>query len=107
MAKLVTTENFAAEVYEADVPVLVDFYADWCGPCKAMGPVVEALAGEYEGKAKVCKVNVDESQDIAVEYGVMSIPTFIVFKGRAVKAKFVGMQDKKTLAGAVDGALQG
>ena len=105
MAKLLTTESFEAEVYEAGVPVLVDFYADWCGPCKAMGPVVEALAGECEGKAKVCKINVDESQDVAVEYGVMSIPTFIVFKGRDVKAKFIGMQDKKTLSGALDAAL--
>lgn len=105
MAAFVTTENFETEVYAADVPVLVDFYADWCGPCKAMGPVVEALAGEYEGRAKVCKLNVDDSQDVAVEYGVMSIPTFIVFKGHDVKAKFVGMQDKKTLAGALDAAL--
>ena len=105
MAKSLTTSSFESEVYESGMPVLVDFYADWCGPCKAMGPVVEALAGEYEGRAKVCKLNVDESQDIAIEYGVMSIPTFIVFKGRDVKAKFVGTQDKKTLAAALDAAL--
>ena len=105
MAKLVTTENFDAEVYQAGMPVLVDFYADWCGPCKAMGPVVEALAGEYEGRAKVVKLNVDESQDIAVEYGVMSIPTFLIFAGRDIKARFVGMQDKKTLADALSAAM--
>ncbi len=105
MAKMVTTESFDAEVYKAGMPVLVDFYADWCGPCKAMGPVVEALAGEYEGKAKVVKLNVDDSQDMAVKYGVMSIPTFIVFKGEEPAAKFIGMQDKKTLAGALDAAL--
>lgn len=105
MAKLVTTESFDEEVYKAGVPVLVDFYADWCGPCKAMGPVVEALEGEYEGRAKVVKLNVDESQDMAVKYGVMSIPTFIVFKGEEAAAKFVGMQDKKTLVGALDAAL--
>ena len=105
MAKVLTTENFAAEVYESDQPVLVDFYADWCGPCKAMGPVVEAMAGEYEGRAKVCKLNVDDSQEIAVEYGVMSIPTFIVFKGHDVKAKMVGTQPKKALSDALDAAL--
>ncbi len=105
MAKVLTAENFEAEVYKADMPVLVDFYADWCGPCKAMAPVVEALAGEYEGRVKVCKINVDENQDAAAKYGVMSIPTFIVFKGEEVAAKFIGMQDKKVLAGALDAAL--
>ncbi len=105
MEKVLTSENFDAEVYGSDLPVLVDFYADWCSPCRAMAPMVEALAGEYEGRAKVCKLNVDESQDIAARYGVMSIPTFIVFKGQDVKAKFVGTQDKKTLAAALDGAV--
>lgn len=105
MAMVLTDSNFEAEVYEADVPVLVDFYADWCGPCKAMGPAVDALTKEYEGRIKVGKINVDDNQEIAAQYGVMSIPTFIVFKGKDVKAKLVGMQDRKTLAGALDGAL--
>ncbi len=105
MAKSVTTESFEMEVYQAGMPVLVDFYADWCGPCKAMSPVIEALANEYEGRAKVVKLNVDESQDVAIQYGVMSIPTFIVFKGEETAARFVGMQDKKVLAGALDAAL--
>ncbi|MCI8516543.1 MAG: thioredoxin [Hungatella sp.] len=105
MAMQLTSSNFETEVYQAEVPVLVDFYADWCGPCKAMGPVVEALAQEYEGKAKVGKINTDDNQDIAMEYGVMSIPTFIVFKGGKAVKKMVGMQDKRTLVAAIEEAL--
>ena len=71
MAVVLTTGNFEEEVYQADMPVLVDFYADWCGPCKAMGPVVETLAQEYEGRVKVGKVNVDENQELAAKYNVM------------------------------------
>lgn len=105
MAIQLTSSNFEEEVYRAEMPVLVDFYADWCNPCKAMGPVVEALAGEYEGKAKVGKLNTDENQDIAMEYGVMSIPTFLVFKGGKTVKKLIGMQDKKILAAAIEEAL--
>ena len=97
MAMQFTGSNFETEVYQADVPVLVDFYADWCGPCKAMGPVVEALAQEYEGKVKVGKIN--------TEYGVMSIPTFIVFKGGKAVKKMVGMQDKRNLVAAIEETL--
>ena len=105
MAMKLTGDNFEKEVYQAEVPVLVDFYADWCGPCKAMSPVVEELAKEYEGKVKVGKINTDESQSIAIEYGVMSIPTFIVFKGGKAVKKMIGMQDKRTLVAAVEEAL--
>ena len=105
MAMQFTGSNFETEVYQADVPVLVDFYADWCGPCKAMGPVVEALALEYEGKVKVGKINTDDNQDIAMEYGVMSIPTFIVFKGGKAVKKMVGMQDKRNLVAAIEETL--
>ena len=87
MAMQLTGSNFETEVYQSDIPVLVDFYADWCGPCKAMAPVVEALAEEYRGKAKVGKINTDDNQDIAMEYGIMSIPTFLVFKGGKVVKK--------------------
>lgn len=105
MAMKLTSDNFEKEVYQAEVPVLVDFYADWCGPCKAMGPVVEELAREYQGKAKVGKINTDENQNIAMEYGVMSIPTFIVFKGGKAVKKMIGMQDKRNLVAAVEEAL--
>ncbi len=105
MAVVLTTNNFKEEVYEADMPALVDFYADWCGPCKAMGPVVEELASEYAGKVKVGKVNVDENQELAMKYGVMSIPTFLVLKGEEVAARTMGMQDKAALAKAMDSAL--
>ena len=75
-----TTDNFETEVLQAELPVLVDFYADWCGPCKMMAPVVEKLAEEYEGKLKVGKCNVDENMQLAQKYRISSIPAFMVFK---------------------------
>ena len=75
-----TDANFEEEVLKSELPVLVDFYADWCGPCKMMGPIVEAMASAFDGKLKVGKMNVDDSQETAAKYGVMSIPTFIFFK---------------------------
>ena len=102
MAKMLTSETFDKEVTESSLPVLVDFYADWCGPCKAMSPVVEQLAAEYEGKVKVCKINVDDSQDIAARFGVMSIPTFIFFKDGKAAGKMVGMQGRGNLVRAIE-----
>lgn len=92
-----STENFEKEVLKSEKPVLVDFYADWCGPCNAMAPVLEELAKELEGKVKVGKINVDENPDIAVEYNVMSIPTLIVFKKGKEEKRLVGLRNKEEL----------
>ena len=92
-----STENFEKEVLKSEKPVLVDFYADWCGPCNAMAPVIEELAKELEGKVKVGKINVDENPDIAVEYTVMSIPTLIVFKNGKEEKRLVGLRNKEEL----------
>lgn len=91
------SKNFKEEVLNSNEPVLVDFYADWCGPCKMMAPVVEELAGELQGKAKVGKINVDENQDLAMEYNVMSIPTLVIFKDGKEFKRFVGVRDKNEL----------
>jgi thioredoxin 1 len=85
-----TKENFDSEVLKSDKPVLVDFYADWCGPCKMMGPVVSKLAGQYDGRAKIGKVNADDDGEIAVRYGVSSIPNLVFFKNGEVVDRVVG-----------------
>lgn len=105
MERKFTSENFENEVLKSDIPVMVDFYADWCGPCKMMGPVVEELASEYEGRVKIGKLNVDENGDIAMRYGVMSIPTLIIFKKGEIVRKEVGMQTKKILISDLAQAL--
>jgi len=92
-----TDQNFQKEVLESDLPVLVDFFASWCGPCQMMAPVIEELAKEYEGKIKFGKLNVDENPQSAAKYGVMSIPTIILFKqGREVRRK-IGFSGKEEL----------
>jgi len=93
----VTQDNFQAEVMSSDVPVLVDFWAPWCGPCKMMAPIVEELAKDMEGKAKVVKVNVDENQALAQEHNILSIPTFMIFKGGQVVDTFAGAMGKDVL----------
>lgn len=91
-----TNENFDSEVMNSDLPVLIDFYADWCGPCKMMAPVVESIAEKYAGKAKVGKVNVDEQEELAAKFGVMSIPTFVFIKnGQKVNQAIGGMPSAK------------
>ncbi len=87
----VTEETFQGEVLDSDKPVLVDFWATWCGPCKAMGPAVDKLAAEMDGNVKVVKVDIDSNPGIASQFGVMSIPTFIVFKGGAEASRKMGM----------------
>ena len=105
MEMVFTTQNFESEVLNSDKPVLVDFYADWCGPCQMMAPVVEELAELYDGKAKVGKLNVDNNEEIAMKYGVMSIPTLLVIKNGQVEAKMVGVQKREVLMDALDKAL--
>jgi len=101
----VSDGNFETEVLNASEPVLVDFWAPWCGPCRMIAPVVEELAGENEGSAKVVKVNVDESPQTAQKFGVSSIPTLMVFKGGDVfQSPFVGVQPKARLQEALDAA---
>ncbi len=104
MAKEVTDATFQAEVLESQEPVLVDFWAPWCGPCRVLGPIVEELAAENEGKGvKVLKMNVDESPENPSKYGVLSIPTMIFFKGGVPVDQLVGVQDKALLQGKLDG----
>lgn len=104
MEKIFTSANFEAEVLKSDKTVLVDFYADWCGPCKMMAPTVDQIAQELGETAVVGKLNVDNSEDIAMKYGVMSIPTLIVFKnGQAVEKK-VGVQSKETILAMIQQA---
>lgn len=91
------SKNFENEVLNSEMPVLVDFYADWCGPCKMMGPIVEELAEELKDIAKVGKINVDENQDLAMQYKVMSIPTLIIFKEGKEAHRLVGARDKSEL----------
>ena len=94
-----TQDNFEQEVLKADKPVLVDFWAPWCGPCRMVSPIVEEIAGEVAGRAKVVKVNVDEEPELAARYGVMSIPTLIVVKDGKVVSSTVGAQPKQAILG--------
>ena len=95
MAELkITRENFENEVMKSNIPVLIDFWAPWCGPCRMMGPIIEQLAEEYEGKAKVGKVNVDEEGELSQAFGVMSIPTIVLVKDGKVVRQAVGARPK-------------
>jgi len=102
---LTGSSEFDEKVLKSEVPVLVDFWAPWCGPCKAIGPSIEQLATEYAGKAKVFKLDVDVDNDLAVQYGVMSIPALLVFKGGKVVDKMVGAAPKPVIAALIDRAL--
>ena len=93
----ITKENFEEEVLKSDKPVLIDFWATWCGPCRMMAPVVAQIAEEYPDVYKVGKINVDEEQELAAQFGIMSIPSFIVFKDGEAKAGTVGVQPKENL----------
>lgn len=97
-------DNFSAEVLESTTPVLVDFWAPWCGPCRQIAPLIDQLAEEYSGKVKVGKVNIDDNPGITNEYGIQSIPTLMVFRNGAVAERFVGMPPRSKLTQALDDA---
>jgi len=97
MANDVSAENFESEVLKSDKPVVVDFWAEWCGPCKMMGPIMDELSQELSEKIKIVKVNVDEAQNIASEYGIMSIPTMILFKDSKEVARLSGAMPKEPI----------
>ncbi|MDO5416845.1 MAG: thioredoxin [Lachnospiraceae bacterium] len=105
MAVKFTSANFEAEVLRSEKPVLVDFYADWCGPCKMLAPAVEALAEELAGVVKVGKVNVDECEDIAGQYGVMSIPTLVLIKDGKEVNRMMGLQPKAALRQFIESVM--
>jgi len=100
-----TDATFDETVHKSDMPVLVDFWAPWCGPCKMIGPIVEEIAGEYEGKATICRLNTDDARDSAMEFGISAIPTLILFKDGQIQKKWVGLTSKKDLAEAIDELL--
>jgi len=101
----VSDVNFEQEVLKSEIPVLVDFYADWCGPCRMVEPVVKEIAQDYVGKLKVCKVNVDNAPNTASSYGIMSIPALMIFKGGQVAEQVVGARPKAELEGLVNSHL--
>lgn len=97
----INSENFEEEVLKADKPVIIDFYADWCGPCQMMSPVIDEIAEEKADMIKVGKVNVDENQDLAMEYGIMSIPTIVIVKNGEIQKTFVGVRSKSEILEAI------
>ncbi|MGH1372283.1 MAG: thioredoxin TrxA [Cellvibrionaceae bacterium] len=101
----VTDASFEAEVLNAEGPVLVDFWAEWCGPCKMIAPVLDELSGEYDGKIKICKMDVDASQETPSKFNIRGIPTLIIFKGGSAEATKVGALSKAQLVEFIDSSL--
>lgn len=104
-ASAVTTAEFEKEVLQSDVPVLVDFWAPWCPPCRAIGPTLDAIAEEYQGKAKIVKIDVDDEPEVASRYGVSSIPALLLFKGGEQVGQMIGAQPKTNIVNMISEAL--
>ncbi len=100
-----TDANFETEVLKSGTPVLVDFWAEWCAPCRAIGPAIDELAGEFAGRAKIGKLDIDSNQQVPLKYGIQSIPTLLLFKNGQVTAKIVGGRPKKVIADEIAKAL--
>jgi thioredoxin 1 len=101
----VTEENFEQEVLKSDIPVLVDFWAQWCGPCRAIAPIIEQLADDFEGRAKICKINVDEQGKLALKYKIMSIPTIMLFKDGQVVKTVIGGKPKVEFEALIESVI--
>lgn len=103
---ILTDSNFAKEVLESTIPVLVDFWAEWCGPCRQIGPIIEELATEYKDKIKVCKLETDDNQKTPATYGISAVPTIILFKNGAAVERIIGLKSKKDLKSIIESRLQ-
>ena len=103
--KHITNENFESDVLKSEQPVLMDFWAEWCGPCKMLAPILDQIADEYKGRVQIAKLDVEENQSIAMQFGVRSIPTLILFKDGVVEAQHVGMLSKEQLTKLLDEKL--
>lgn len=101
----VTSATFEAEVLKSNIPVLVDFWAPWCGPCQRLGPIIDEIIEEYAGKLKVVKLNIDDNGDVATKYGIMSIPTIMIFKNGEIANKQVGLLPKPAIKQLIDSSL--
>lgn len=103
--KHITNENFESDVLKSEEPVLMDFWAEWCGPCKMLAPILDQIADEYKGRVQIAKLDVEKSQSIAMQFGVRSIPTLILFKDGVVEAQHIGMLSKEQLIKLLDEKL--
>ncbi len=103
--KHIDQSSFEEEVLKSSIPVLVDFFATWCGPCKMLSPVIEELAGDYEGRVKVCKIDIDQNRELCYQYYIMSVPTVVIFKDGQIADSMIGAMPKETFTAMLDKVL--